>query len=176
MAAPTCATSLAVGPSRSSRAISDACSVAGTAGTVARLARARFRRCRPPAPPWSAPRRIAAPRPLARRSLSQHRSAALQRRRPGGPAWRLARRSSRLRTRTVTCACPVHGGWNSGRKVIKSRTGRRATRSTSRSSSSRELGSIQCTSSKIISTGRCRAKASSCRSSASKVFSFCAGA
>src|SRR5215472_7778478 len=41
-----------------------------------------------------------------------------------------------------------------------------------RSSSSRELGSIQCTSSKSIRTGCCRAEASSCRSSTSKVFSF----
>jgi hypothetical protein len=35
IAAPTCATSLAAGPSRSSRAMSEACSVAGTARTAA---------------------------------------------------------------------------------------------------------------------------------------------
>ena len=41
-----------------------------------------------------------------------------------------------------------------------------------RSSSSRELGSIQWRSSNIISTGRCRERPSTCRSSASNVFSF----
>ena len=39
MAAPICATSLAAGPSRSSRAISEACSVAGTASVAGAVAR-----------------------------------------------------------------------------------------------------------------------------------------
>ena len=130
---------------------------------------------RPPrlrAPPSSAPRRRAARRPCARRSRPRSRgTAALL------PAIRStsavpSRRPSRFRVSVVTCAWPIQGGWNSGRKVTTSSTGRRRTRSTARSSSSSEVGSIQCTSSNTISTGRCRARASSCRSSASNVFSF----
>ena len=40
------------------------------------------------------------------------------------------------------------------------------------SNNSRELGSIQCASSKIISTGRCRTSTSIWRTSASMVFCF----
>ena len=47
----------------------------------------------------------------------------------------------------VTCAWPVQGGWNSGRKVISTRTGRRRMRSITRPRSSSVDGSIQCTSS-----------------------------
>ena len=72
----------------------------------------------------------------------------------------------------LTCGWPVQGGWNSGRKVTISSTGRLRTRSTARSSSSSEVGSIQCTSSNTISTGCWRAKPSSWRISASSVRSF----
>ena len=49
---------------------------------------------------------------------------------------------------------PAQPALNSGRKVMTSKTGRRRTRSTVRSSSSREVGSIQCASSNTIKTGR----------------------
>ena len=62
----------------------------------------------------------------------------------------------------VTCAWPVQGGWNSGRKVISTRTGSCRTRSTSRPRSSRVEGSIQCTSSYSASTGCCAARPASC--------------
>ena len=53
-----------------------------------------------------------------------------------------------------------------------SRTGSRRIRSIVRSNSSREVGSIQCTSSNTISTGRLRLKSSNRPSKASSVFSF----
>ena len=59
-----------------------------------------------------------------------------------------------------------------GRNVTISSTRRLRTRATARSSSSREVGSIQCASSKTIITGCWRAKPSSCRISASSVRSF----
>jgi hypothetical protein len=62
---------------------------------------------------------------------------------------------------SFTRGCPVQGGWNSGRKVMISSTGRLRTCSMVRSSSSCELGSIHCASSKTIRTGCCRAEASS---------------
>src|SRR5438105_15855608 len=64
------------------------------------------------------------------------------------------------------------GGRNSGRNVTISSTGRLQTRSTVRSNSSREVGSIQCASSKTMTTGWRRAKLSRCRISASSVRSF----
>jgi hypothetical protein len=82
-----------------------------------------------------------------------------------------SRSPSRLRARLVTWARPPHGGWNSGRKVIASSTGRCRTRSTVRSSNSREVGSIQWASSNTISNGRCCASASSWPSRASNNFS-----
>ncbi len=83
-----------------------------------------------------------------------------------------SRRSRRLSASIVTCGWPVQGGWNSGRNVTISSTGRLRTRSTVRSSSSREVGSIQCASSKTMTTGCWRARPSSCRISASSVRSF----
>ena len=83
-----------------------------------------------------------------------------------------SRRSRRLSASMVTCGWPVQGGWNSGRNVTISSTGRLRTRSTVRSSSSREVGSIQCASSKTMTTGCWRARPSSCRISASSVRSF----
>ena len=57
------------------------------------------------------------------------------------------RRPSRLMVSVVTCAWPVQGGWNSGRKVISTRTGSCWMRSITRPRSSSVDGSIQCTSS-----------------------------
>jgi hypothetical protein len=59
----------------------------------------------------------------------------------------MSRSFSRLRVRAVTCGCPIHGGSNSGRKVMSSNTGRFAIRFTPRLNSSRLVGSAQCTSS-----------------------------
>lgn len=71
----------------------------------------------------------------------------------------------------------AHGGSNSGRYVIISNTPREHIRSTDRPTASRLVGSIQCTSSKIISTGLERDSASSCAVSASSVFCLrCCGA
>ena len=106
------------------------------------------------APPWSAPRRTAARRRRARRSRRRSRAA-----RPALPASRStsaapSRSPSRFSANIVTCGWPLQACWNSGRKVTTSSTGSRRTRSTVRSSNSREVGSIQCASSNTISTGR----------------------
>ena len=82
-----------------------------------------------------------------------------------------SRSPSRLSAKLATWARPGQGGWNSGRKVTASSTGRCRTRSTVRSSNSREVGSIQWASSNTISTGRRRASASSWLSSDSNCFS-----
>src|SRR6516162_9829347 len=58
-----------------------------------------------------------------------------------------SRRSRRLRVSIVTCGWPVQSGWNSGRNVTITNTGRLGARSIVRSSNSREVGSIQCASS-----------------------------
>ena len=82
--------------------------------------------------------------------------------RPAGNALFSARRAmiaatslspSRASVRLVTRDFPIHGALNSGRKVTISSTGRVLIRSTVRPIASRLVGSIQCTSSKIISTG-----------------------
>jgi len=52
-------------------------------------------------------------------------------------------RSRRLSANVLTCSWPVQGGWNSGRKVTISNTGILRMLSIIRSSSSREVGSIQ---------------------------------
>ena len=65
-------------------------------------------------------------------------------------------------------AWPVQGGLNSGRKVMSTSTGRRCTRSTTSSSSSSVVGSLQCTSSYSASTGCSAARPASWPSSASK--------
>ena len=74
-----------------------------------------------------------------------------------------SRCASRLMVSTVTCGRPIHGGSNSGRKVTISSTRSVAICSTARSSTSRLVGSVQCASSKIISTGSARASASHLR-------------
>jgi hypothetical protein len=53
------------------------------------------------------------------------------------------RSGSRARVSNITCGRPIHGGANSGRKVMITRTRSVATRSMSRSSDSRLVGSLQ---------------------------------
>jgi len=118
---------------------------------------------RPQPPPWSIPRQRAAPRRCARRSLRQH---------PACTSLPPSLRPSRFSAIPVTCDWPTQGGWDSGRYVTMSNTGSAAIFSTVRSSSSREGGSIQCRSSKIINTGCRRVNAWSCRSNAANVRSF----
>ena len=64
--------------------------------------------------------------------------------------------------RHVTCGRPIQGGSNSGRKVTISSTRWLAIRSTARPNASKLVGSDQCTSSKIISTGLERDRTSIC--------------
>jgi hypothetical protein len=171
IAAPTCATSLA-GPSRSSRAISEACRLAGTVraedGTAAMVC-------------------------LASPSLSASNAAfVISSTNNGMPSvrsmmsWRILAGSSSLPTtrsitapasrspnrfmlRALTCGRPIQGASNSGRKVTISSARRLLIRSTVRPKASRLVGSLQCASSKIISTGVARAGVSNCRPSASIV-------
>jgi hypothetical protein len=77
-----------------------------------------------------------------------------------------------LSVRRATWAKPIQGGRNSGRKVMIVSIRELGTRSTIESSSSSEVGSLQCTSSHSDSTGCFAASPSSCMSSAAKVFSF----
>ena len=70
--------------------------------------------------------------------------------------------ASRLIVSAVTCGCPTQGGSNSGRNVTINSTRRVAIRSTVRPNASRLVGSPQCASSKIISTGLERARVSNC--------------
>jgi len=171
IAAPTCAASLA-GPSRSSRAISDACRLSGIAragdGTAATVRRA--------APSLSASitafviSSTNSGMPSVRSTIPAITSA--------GSPWFPTRRAmmavasrspSRLSVRLVTCDCPTHGALNSGRKVTMSSTRRVLMRSTVRPNASRLVGSVQCASSKIISTGCWLANRASCSVSASNV-------
>ena len=76
----------------------------------------------------------------------------------------ISRSPRRLRLSAVTYGRPTHGGSNSGRYVIVSSTRSVFSRSTVRPSTSRLVGSSQCTSSKIIRTGLERDSASSWRS------------
>ena len=71
-----------------------------------------------------------------------------------------SRSASRLMVRAVTCGRPIQGGSNSGRNVTISSTRRVRSGPPSDRSTSRLVGSVQCASSKIISTGSCRASAS----------------
>ena len=112
--------------------------------------------------------------PSVRSMISSRRSAGSSAALPASCHTRAApsRRPSRGRAIIVTCGWPIQGGWNSGRKVAISKIGSRSIRASVRSSNSREVGSIQCTSSKTISNGCCRAIVSRVRRSRSKVFSF----
>ena len=155
IAAPICATSLA-GPSRSSRAISDACRLAGTAGTGGGTAPSV--RCASPSPSASSTAFVIS---STNRGIPSDRSTICVITFPGRflfPARLVmiaatSRSPSRLSIRLVTCDWPAHGALNSGRKVTISSAGRVLIRSTVRLSASKLVGSIQCTSSNIISTG-----------------------
>src|SRR5262249_16665522 len=70
----------------------------------------------------------------------------------------------------VTWGCPIQGGSNSCRNVTTSSTRNVAIRSTARLSASSLVGSAHCASSKRISTGLERARASIWEKSASIVF------
>ena len=80
-----------------------------------------------------------------------------------------SRSPSRLSVRLVTCGWPTHGALNSGRKVTMSSAGRVLIRSTARPNASKLVGSVQCASSKIISTGCWLANPASCAVRASSV-------
>jgi hypothetical protein len=82
----------------------------------------------------------------------------------------------RLRVSAVTCACPVQGASNSGRKVITISANRCGTRSAARSNNSSEVESIHCASSKTSSVGCRRARPSNCLTNAASISSrFCRG-
>ena len=88
----------------------------------------------------------------------------------------VSRSPSRFSARLVTCDRPAHGASNSGRKVTISSAERVLTRSTVRPNTSRLVGSIQCASSTIISTGCCLANLASCAVKASSVLCLrCSG-
>ena len=129
MAAPICATSL-TRASRSRRASSESCSVAGIAS-------------------GGRGRELVVVAGVAKQAGLEHRLGQLldeqrhavglghdllQRPRPAGPVApttrghhgrALSRRLSRLSGSVLTCGCAGHGGVNSGRKVMTSSTGRR---------------------------------------------------
>ena len=84
------------------------------------------------------------------------------RRSRGRSPLRAAGGGRRLSVSIVTCGRPSQGGANSGRKVMIGKTRSPSTRSTSRSSNSRVVGSLQCTSSHTISTGWRAANPSTC--------------
>ena len=67
----------------------------------------------------------------------------------------LSCRSKRVSATMLTRGWPFQDGRKSGRNVRITSTGRLTTRSTRRSSNSREVGSIQCASSKTMTKG-CR--------------------
>jgi hypothetical protein len=82
----------------------------------------------------------------------------------------MSRSPRRLIAMNVTCGRPIQGASKSGLNVTISSTGRRRMHSTTRPNASRLVGSVQCASSRIISTGLWRASASTCEMSASRVF------
>ncbi len=171
MAAPICATSLAE-PRRSSRAINEACKLAGTAkagdGTAAAVCRA--------SPSLSASSTAFVISSTNRgmpsvRSIMSRLMFAGSGLLPVTPSISavISRSPSRLMLSAVTLGRPIQGGSNSGRYVTISNAPRVLTLSTARPSASRLVGSIQCTSSKIISRGLWRLSASICVVSASSV-------
>jgi hypothetical protein len=81
----------------------------------------------------------------------------------------ISRSASRLIVSMVTCGCPIQGGSNSGRNVTISSARRVRIRSTIRLNTSKLVGSVQCASSKIISTGFCRVRVSICEMTACSV-------
>ena len=173
--APICATSLDAVPSRSRRAISDACRDTGTA--CAARAVVDIIRVASSGPSTSATAFVSSSMnngtPSVRWTIASTTSSGS----PLVPRMRRTKhahspRSSRWSASKVTWAGPVHADWNSGRKVMSSSSEERGAHFTTRSSSSRDVGSIQWASSNSIRTGCRRARVESCRNSASNVFSF----
>ena len=74
----------------------------------------------------------------------------------------MSRSAHRLMVSAVTCGRPIQGGSNSGRYVTINNTRRVRIRSTARPNASKLVGSVQCASSKIMSTGLLRVSASIC--------------
>ena len=72
----------------------------------------------------------------------------------------MSRSASLFIVSAVTYGRPIHGDSNSGRYVTIRRTRKLLMRSTVRPNASRLVGSVQCASSKIISTGFLRANVS----------------
>src|SRR5258705_10500775 len=164
---------------RAEPVISDACKLAGTAwsrdGTVAAVRRA--------APSFSASS-TALVISSTNRGMPSVRSTISAITSAGSTLFStsramiaaVSRSPSRFSVRLVTYDRPTQGALNLGRKVTMSSTGRVAIRSTARPRTSRLVGSIQCASSKIISTGFWRASPASCDISASSVLCLrCSG-
>ena len=166
MTAPICPISLATGPSRSSRAISEACKVGrdrerrqrarrqhrrdpvvATAGFEHRLGQLLDEQRHAVGALDDLVDDLAGKAGIAGEPLDQRRAVA-----PAEPVQR-QHRHMRLAAPGVL-ELGAEGDDQQDRQP-------RMTRSTVRSSNSREVGSIQCASSKTISTGRVRARASS---------------
>ena len=81
----------------------------------------------------------------------------------------MSRSPSRLIVRAITCGRPIQGGSNSGRNITTSSTRKVRIRSTTRPNTSKLVGSVQCASSKTISTGLKRVRVCICKMSASSV-------
>ena len=144
------------GPSRSSRAISEACNVAGTAstaeGTDEAISPARS------VPASSTALAISSTNngtPSVRSMISAITSG-------GSKAMSLARRSTIIAAVAPPepvqryyrgCARPTQGGWNSGRKVVVQQDRRTIDLREHEVQELERVGSIQCKSSKITSTG-----------------------
>ena len=132
MAAPTCATSLAGARAGRGAPSSEACKRRRDRERWQRRGRARNGRSRS--------RSSAALQHRLGQLLDEQRhavralddlhprppAAAPCRRRPARPAPHPVARLKPAERSIVTCGCPIHGGWNSGRKVTTSSTGRLA--------------------------------------------------
>ena len=111
IAAPVCATSLAAGPSRSSRAISEACKVAGTDSPGCGTDGQGQATCVPHSSTALVSSSTNSGTPSVRSAISSMISG-------GSAAFpatfatiaAVSRRSSRASVSIVTCGCPVHGG------------------------------------------------------------------
>src|SRR5215472_14255644 len=177
IAAPICAISL-TGASRSRRAANESCNVAEMAKGGNGPSR-----CQPCGPATSRPDSSTAlvnsstksgtPSVLATICAITSWGSARPATRPARVSTSAcARRSSAM---LVTCERPLHGASYSGRKVISTKTDKARTRSTVRSSTSSEVASAQWASSNSISTGFCRASASSWSSKAARVSALLGG-
>ena len=160
------------GPSRSSRAASDSCSVVGT---KLASASAEGRLPSPSAPAASQIARVSSSAKSGTPSVRLSTCSTIAAGSPPRPATRSTRRSvcrrvRRRRARRVTCSSPAHAGLVPGRAVATTSTGAPAAWRTSASSTSSLEGSSQCRSSTTSSTGlRAEAASTSCNS-ASSVF------